>query len=411
MRAPFLAIVVLLAFVPVADASVLKFETQQKKVSYEGAPGEVNQVTATQEGALVRIVDPGATITVLSATCTAVSANEATCPINDPWHVVKLDGGDQDDQLSFTGSVSAQLEGADGNDTLTGSDGADKLAGGLGDDVLDGRGGADESTGDDGADVLRAQDGSADSVACGAGADTGTFDDTDALADDCEFKPAPPVLDPAAPGAGLSDGQGAEATPENGLDAADPAALAALPEPRPGRSVSAAKGTGMILVRRAGSTTFKPLDPTKPVAVGSVLDATRGTVTLVAAKNLTGATQTATFSGGRFAVTQQRAARMTTVLSLRGALDCGSNPTSTTARTAAVKKRRSRSLWGDGHGRFTTRGRNSTASVRGTIWGVTDRCDGTLTQVKRGVVAVKDRGTGKTRLIRAGGRYLARNRT
>ena len=109
-----------------------------------------------------------------------------------------------------------------------------------------------------------------------------------------------------------------------------------------------------------------------------------------------------------FRVTQKRAAQMTTVLTLRGRLDCGSNPT--TAR-AAAKRRRSRSLWGGGHGRFTTRGRNSTASVRGTIWGVTDRCDGTLTQVKRGAVSVKDVRTGKTRLIRAGGRYLARNRT
>lgn len=411
MRLPLLVVTLaLLAFAPAADASTLKFETQQKKVSYEGAPGEVNQVTATQEGALVRLHDTGATITVQSATCTAVSPNEATCPISDPRHVVKIDGGDLDDHISFSGALTAQLDGADGNDTLVGGDGPDKLDGGLGADTLDGRGGADAYTAGDGDDELRAQDGAADTVGCGAGADLGTFDAADALADDCEFKPAPAVLDPAAPGAGLADGtdQG-DATPGSGLDAADPAALAALPAPRPGRSVSAAAGNGTVLVRTPSGRSFKSLDPARPVPVGSVIDARRGSVTVVAAKDLVGTRQQATFNGGMFRVTQRRAKAMTTVLTLRGRLDCGSNRA--TASAAAGKKRRTRSLWGDGHGRFTTRGRNSQATVRGTWWGVTDRCDGTLTQVKRGVVAVKDLRTKTTRLVRAGGRYLARNRT
>ena len=409
MRAPLLALAALLAFAPAADASILKFDFNQKKVSYEGAAGEVNHVTATQEGSVVRVLDTGATITVEAGACNAVSANEATCPVSDARHVVKVNGGDLDDHVTFSGSISAQLDGGDGNDTLTAGDGADKLAGGAGDDTLDGRGGADEYDAGDGVDALRLQDGVADTVLCGAGADTATFDATDVLADDCEFKPA--ALDPVAPGAGLVATTDAGTIPGNGLAAADPAALAALPAPRPGRSVSAAVATGTILVRRAGARRFTRHDPAKPVPVGSVVDATRGSVTVVAARNLRGARQSATFSGGRFAVTQKRAAQMTTVLSLRGSLDCGSNPTSTTARAAAAKRRRTRSLWGSGHGRFTTRGRNSTASVRGTIWGVTDRCDGTLTQVKRGAVSVKDLRSGKTRLIRAGGRYLARNRT
>src|SRR5688572_31249466 len=174
MRAPLLALAALLALAPAADASVLKFDFNQKKVSYEGAAGELNQVTATQEGALVRIVDPGATITVQGLGCTSVSANEATCPIADPRHVVKLDGQDQDDQLTFVGTLSAQLEGADGNDLLTGSDGPDKLDGGAGADTLDGRAGADE-------------------VTCGPDLDAGPVDTADVLADDCEFKPAPPA--------------------------------------------------------------------------------------------------------------------------------------------------------------------------------------------------------------------------
>lgn len=402
------ATLALLAFAPSADASILKFDVQQKKVSYEAAAGEVNEVTATHEGSLVRLHDPGATITIQGTACTAVSANEATCPVADPRHVVKVDGGDLDDHLSFTGALSAQLEGADGDDTLTGSGGADKLDGGTGADALDGRGGIDEYSAGDGADTLRLQDGAADTVACGGGADAATFDPADVLADDCEFKPAPVApLDPVAPGAGLAEtGQG----PASGdLAGADPAALAALPAPRPGRAVSAAPGRGTVRVRRPGSAAFRTLDPTRPVPVGTIVDARNGSVTIVAAKDLAGATQKATFAGGVFRVTQRRAKAMTTVLTLRGALDCGSNRS--TAVAAAAKKRRSRSLWGDGHGRFTTRGRNSHATVRGTRWGVTDRCDGTLTEVKRGVVAVKDLRTKKTRLVRAGGRYLARNRT
>jgi hypothetical protein len=41
---------------------------------------------------------------------------------------------------------------------------------------------------------------------------------------------------------------------------------------------------------------------------------------------------------------------------------------------------------------------------------VTDRCDGTLTTVQRGRVAVRDFRRRKTVVVRAGKRYLARAR-
>jgi hypothetical protein len=46
--------------------------------------------------------------------------------------------------------------------------------------------------------------------------------------------------------------------------------------------------------------------------------------------------------------------------------------------------------------------------VRGTIWEMIDRCDGTLTRVRRGRVAVRDFGRRKTVVVRAGKSYLAR---
>ena len=59
-------------------------------------------------------------------------------------------------------------------------------------------------------------------------------------------------------------------------------------------------------------------------------------------------------------------------------------------------------------GRCRTRGRRSAATVRGTVWTVTDRCDGTLTKVTRGKVAVRDFRRKKTIVLRAGKSYLAR---
>ena len=55
------------------------------------------------------------------------------------------------------------------------------------------------------------------------------------------------------------------------------------------------------------------------------------------------------------------------------------------AANIAKKKVKKRRLWGDGKGRFTTKGKHSAATVVGTKWYVEDRCNGTLTVVKRGV--------------------------
>ena len=80
--------------------------------------------------------------------------------------------------------------------------------------------------------------------------------------------------------------------------------------------------------------------------------------------------------------------------------------------TAAVEADRVvRRVWGSGNrGRFRTRGRYSSGLVRGTVWLTVDRCDGTLTRVRRGKVIVRDFGLDRTVVVRAGERYLARAR-
>jgi ferric-dicitrate binding protein FerR (iron transport regulator) len=47
------------------------------------------------------------------------------------------------------------------------------------------------------------------------------------------------------------------------------------------------------------------------------------------------------------------------------------------------------------------------ATVRGTVWDVIDRCDGTLTKVTKGVVSVRDLTRKKTVMVKAGHQYLA----
>ena len=65
-------------------------------------------------------------------------------------------------------------------------------------------------------------------------------------------------------------------------------------------------------------------------------------------------------------------------------------------------------LRGVAKGRFRTTGRFSAATVRGTDWGVRDRCDGTLTVVRQGVVLVTDFRLHTTVAVRAGQTYLAK---
>ena len=78
------------------------------------------------------------------------------------------------------------------------------------------------------------------------------------------------------------------------------------------------------------------------------------------------------------------------------------------ARAAAPTKRILGLLRGTAQGHFRTVGRFSAATVLGTEWGVRDRCDGTLTVVRRGVVSVRDFVLHRTITVRTGQTYLAK---
>jgi hypothetical protein len=176
--------------------------------------------------------------------------------------------------------------------------------------------------------------------------------------------------------------------------------------PQLGKSVRAAVVSGRILIEPRGSHRFVALSGEVTIAVGSVVDATHGVVTLTSAKNGKGVLQSADFWDGLFRVTQLSRSGGLTNLTLAGSLSgCPG------VRVASVARRRPRRhLWGSGSGSYRTTGQYSSGTVRGTKWLVEDRCGETITRVVRGVVTVSDFVLHRTFLVRAGHSYVARAR-
>ena len=164
----------------------------------------------------------------------------------------------------------------------------------------------------------------------------------------------------------------------------------------------AGKVSGTIRVKGKNGR-FRTLGADEEIPLGSTVDATKGKVELTSASNAAGATQTAQFFQGAFVITQTRGAKPVTQLALVGKLSC---PKGKQASTSAKKK--VRRLWGDGKGRFRTKGKHGAATVRGTKWLTEDRCGSTLVRVRRGTVSVRDFAKKKTVVVKKGKSYVAR---
>jgi hypothetical protein len=187
--------------------------------------------------------------------------------------------------------------------------------------------------------------------------------------------------------------------------------------PVPGKSVVARVASGTVLIKPRGSKRFVPFTGAANIPVGSVVDTTKGRITLTSAADTGGKkTQTADFYDGIFQIGQavpkkkpKKPAALITDLLLKDQLSRAS-----CAARSVDKKKGPKSvlgkLWGNGKGKFRTTGKFSSATVRGTIWLTQDECDGTLTKVSRGVVQVRDFKRKKTLNVKAGRSYLARAR-
>jgi hypothetical protein len=132
-----------------------------------------------------------------------------------------------------------------------------------------------------------------------------------------------------------------------------------------------------------------------------------------------GKIQTGVFGGAVFGVAQSRKGRhqgLTTLALLEGAFPGA--PSYSTCRARAGGRRAvaarlnprvlQRLRAKERGGQFSTRGKYSAATVRGTTWVTTDQCDGTLTTVQRGSVSVLDFARHKTVVVHAGHSYLAK---
>ena len=346
-----------------------------------------------------------------------------------------LVGQDERDTLAG-GSGDDDLEGGDGNDELDGGGGSDDLDGGAGRDAADyedagaavtvrtwtgarttgppakrttwirrsrtwaaGRprtpspatsgptawtrgparttstacAGSDELSSGAARDVLASRDGKVDKVECGRGTDFAFVDRLDKVGGSCE-----------------------QADRGN------------RPPRRGRRFLAQPLGRGSR-ARLRGMHRNVPFEYSGTLPVGSRVDTTDGSVRLITAGR--GRSRgSAVFSRGEFQVRQARSGL--TELVLAGgdlAKVCGQRKIGAKIQTAG---RRSifRRVRGRGRGRFRTRGRHSSATVRGTSWEVQDRCNGTLTIVRSGTVIVRDFRKRRNITLRAGQRYLASGR-
>ena len=176
-----------------------------------------------------------------------------------------------------------------------------------------------------------------------------------------------------------------------------------LPDPVPHKNVNALPKKGTVKIKLPGSDEFVELTEGQQIPLGTIVDTRKGKVTIVAAA---GSGQTADFYDGLFKLSQTKGNKPITVLTLVEKLSCAKKNAN-----AAAKKKRKRRLWGDGKGRFRTKGKHSAATVVGTKWLVRDTCTTTTTRVVNGKVRVRDFVKKKNVIVKAGKKYVARART
>ena len=183
----------------------------------------------------------------------------------------------------------------------------------------------------------------------------------------------------------------------------------ALPAPVSGTSVNVEPVSGKVTAKCKGDNGFRALTDPEQVAVGCLIDTTKGRVRLTSETDTDGETQSAVFYDGVFRI-KQKTGEAEVTLKLSGELDCGKGG-KRLLHERGRRRRGGRGLFGDGNGDFTTQGNNGAGSVRGTKWFVGDNCDNTTTvTVKKGVVSFRDFVADKTIKVEAGESYTTEPR-
>ena len=155
------------------------------------------------------------------------------------------------------------------------------------------------------------------------------------------------------------------------------------PPPTPGSTANLSLASGTVLFKVPSSEDTVHLAGSAQVPIGTEVDTTDGVAKVTVARGAT--LDTSEFYDGDFTVLQPGPTALGE-LKLKGGnfLDCVSSV------RALAKKRPQRRLWGSGKGHFRTRGRYSSATVRGTKWLTEDLCGSTRITVVQGTVLVHD---------------------
>jgi hypothetical protein len=233
-----------------------------------------------------------------------------------------------------------------------------------------------------------------------AGSSTGA---NQALATPADPPPPPPVL-----------GKAVNVTPVSGivyikLPPGDALASAASVSPFSSFAIGA-----QALAALTKGQSFVPLTEARQIPVGSILEATHGVagITTATTASKKGKLQSGDFGAGIFKLLQKRKQKGLTELDIINNLNAHQVCTTLGKGARIASRHLSGKVLGQlrasGHGNFTARGQDSAATVRGTVWGVKNQCDGTLTHVTRGVVTVRDFIRRKTITLFTGQSYLAR---
>jgi hypothetical protein len=177
------------------------------------------------------------------------------------------------------------------------------------------------------------------------------------------------------------------------------------------RSFDLVRPDGRVVVRLCDGKLIE-LRRTLNVAFGcTVVDARRGAVTVVAARDRAGHTQSARFNAGAFRVRQEPSGLTELILAGGPFRTCTARQKrerTVPAPDAARGTTRIRRLFGDGRGRFRSRGKFASATVRGTKWGAQDFCHGTLIVVREGRILASDLVRHKTIRLAAPASYFVR---
>jgi hypothetical protein len=167
--------------------------------------------------------------------------------------------------------------------------------------------------------------------------------------------------------------------------------------PKAGVRVSAAPVSGDVTVKLPGGAEFLPLDDAASLPLGAVVDARAGALTI---RTTSGSAKVA---AGIFTIRQAAGRKATAALVLKtppGQGDaCAGTVHKGVVRQLAVTTTK---------GVVRTVAAKSAVTGRNASWTVADRCDGTLTRVRKGRVAVTARH--RTKTVRAGHSLLIRAR-